>query len=232
MTQFAQLMVVMVICLLIAGCGDLTDASRRATSSIALDLGALIPAEARAQELDCVSVLGDAVLRVDGREARRQAFAPRWFTLTFDQVTVDVGEVALEVGVFSTRGALLHAGERTTRIDDDGFQVSVPLQARDAVSIACPSEIQLGEAVDYTDVITLFNTGSDTVSFSAHVAQDRCDGPCLWIERESEIVRPASFVRLWIGSDSRRPGADRVVISTRLGEMAIDVETEPTLTPP
>lgn len=227
-TRVRSIAILAVAGMLASGCTEAGHLGHEATSHVEIDLSALRMQDVAGRQEECLSVLDEAVLRANGREVGREAFAPTAFSVIFEEVEVDVGDVAFEAAVWSRADALLFSGNASRRIEEDGFQVSVPLEAEDAVLVVCPASAQLSRLNNYSDSLRVLNPGSDTLAVRVSDETLRCDNePCLWIENSLFVVHPHSFVTVWFGSNGGSLGMDSLRVASRVGDLSVPVETRP-----
>lgn len=208
------------------GCGDPPHLGGDVTSTFTIDLSSLRMHDEEGRQTECLSVLDEAVLRADRQEVGRQSFEPGEFSVIFEDVTVDVGEVTFDVSIWSTADVLLYSGDTTRVIERDGFQVAIQPEAQDAVLVVCPSSTTLSRLNNYSDSISVSNRGSDTLSVRVSDEGRRCDSfPCLWIENDRVTLAPGTSTPVWFGNDGGWEGDDSLTVASRVGSLTIPVST-------
>lgn len=198
--------------------------------SVAIDLSTLHRRTSGGVQQECVSVVAEAVLRVEGRERGRRAVPPGALMIRFDSVAVDPGAVAFAGSVFSSNNTLLYEGSLIEEIEGDFYgaaAVRLDLQKRDALLQVCPDFILLGRANDFTSGFTLSNKGSEALDVEVIPPEELCDNePCLDFDLEATRIEPEASAELRVASNIVEEQTFVVQIQSPVGSVAVEVEVE------
>jgi hypothetical protein len=171
--------------------------------------------------------------RIEHRVVRRQMAVDL-------QLSVPQGEVTFELEIYSNKGILLFQGERVENVDREGFEVSIPLTARDAYPvvprdslgpISDPSRFPVGAlAVN----LSLENAGSRTLDWRFHefrsptgpavpICASPAVHPCVRLPLTQGQLPAGERTTLPLWITSVREQEYTLVIDTNVGVLEIDV---------
>ena len=120
-------------------------------SNVRIDLGL-------AQGLEC-TVFETASLSVNGRPERTKQLESTG-TVTFENVSVEVGSVTFEVSILSNSGSFLLRGTEVTTVSQDGFEVPVPLDPMAGILVLDTCSVSLSARNDFRSSVQVRNVGS------------------------------------------------------------------------
>jgi hypothetical protein len=136
---------------LACGRGNPSAPASAVDSDVRIDLGL-------AQGLEC-TVYETASLSVNGRPERTQQLTSTG-TVTFENVTVDVGSVTFEVSILSNSGAFLLRGTEATTVSQDGFSVPVDLDPVSGILVLDTCSVSLSARNGFRGTVQVRNEGS------------------------------------------------------------------------
>lgn len=120
-------------------------------SDVRIDLGL-------AQGLEC-TVYETASLSVNGRPERTKQLESTG-TVTFENVSVEVGSVTFEVSILSNSGSFLLRGTEVTTVSQDGFEVPVPLVPMAGILVLDTCSVSLSARNGFRGSVQVRNVGS------------------------------------------------------------------------
>jgi hypothetical protein len=140
------------LCAVAPGCGGSpTGDGETRHSVVALDVSALRRMTVQGQQLHVGSVASQIGLSIlesnDAQQAFDRALTPTDSVVTFP-VTVEEGTTRFTAEVRSDNGTLLYTGERTADIQEDGFVVTITLDAQSPVLVVVPDSIFVDTATN------------------------------------------------------------------------------------
>lgn len=120
-------------------------------SNVRIDLGL-------AQGLEC-TVYETASLSVNGRPERTKQLESTG-TVTFENVSVEVGSVTFEVSILSNSGSFLLRGTEATTVSQDGFEVPVDLDPVAGILVLDTCSVSLSARNGFRASVEARNVGS------------------------------------------------------------------------
>jgi hypothetical protein len=230
----SRLPVVLLAAAVLAGCADVSGPVLGAgTGEIAFDLRPLFVSAGGER---CATVVESLTLTVEEEGGRRQTFSEdvtaENAVFTFP-VEVEPGTVMFTATVRSNNGTVLYEGEETATVEEDGFQVEVPLNPVDAVLKACSEAVRLvyNDGV-YEGRLAVINRGSHPLMWTAAFDALTCgNGPCFQLFVPDEPVAPGdtAFALATAAADTPVTTFD-VQVASDVGTLDIPFFIDPALT--
>ncbi len=161
--------------LAMAGCDPgLFGSSSHAVGTFALDLGAEPPAIVLQEQPQappaCFSVIDVVELSISGGRPPVLTLVVEEPEIVFRNVRVRTGTSVFSATIFSNNGSVLYQGERTERIEVDGFQVAVAVEGRSPVLTVCAVVdwffVINGAGRCANGLLAVFNSGVDTLRWT------------------------------------------------------------------